>query len=120
MMIPGTVADWEEWTGMQFPETGTYVVPGALQPVEIDVESDAGTLRRAERLDAPLDRLSAVRSALDGPTESEALFGRESARIASEARSGAVLRGGQNCVPLDPDLSRREMSPFRAPRPGAC
>jgi hypothetical protein len=39
MEIPGTVAEWEGWTGMQFPETGTYVVPGALQPIEIDVES---------------------------------------------------------------------------------
>jgi hypothetical protein len=42
MIIPGTVAEWEEWTGMRFPETGTYVVPGAVQPVEIDVESDRG------------------------------------------------------------------------------
>ena len=42
MEIPGTVGDWEGWTGMQFPETGTYVVPGALQPVEIDVEGDRG------------------------------------------------------------------------------
>ena len=42
MIIPGTVADWEEWTGMRFPASGTYVVPGALQPVEIDVEADRG------------------------------------------------------------------------------
>jgi hypothetical protein len=40
--IPGTVAQWEEWTGMAFPESGTYVVPGALVPVEIDVERDEG------------------------------------------------------------------------------
>ena len=43
MMIPGTVADWEEWTGMRFPESGAYVVPGALQPIEIDVEADRGS-----------------------------------------------------------------------------
>jgi GNAT superfamily N-acetyltransferase len=42
MVIPGTVAEWEGWTGMTFPETGTYVVPGALVPVEIDVERDHG------------------------------------------------------------------------------
>jgi GNAT superfamily N-acetyltransferase len=42
MRIPGTVADWEEWTDMPFPETGTYVVPGALVPVEIDCERDEG------------------------------------------------------------------------------
>lgn len=38
----GTVAQWEEWTGMKFPESGIYVVPGALQPVEIDRERDLG------------------------------------------------------------------------------
>ncbi len=38
----GTVADWEEWTGMSFPESGPYIVPGALQPVEIDRERDIG------------------------------------------------------------------------------
>ena len=42
MVIPGTLADWEEWAEMTFPETGTYVVPGALVPVEIDVERDSG------------------------------------------------------------------------------
>lgn len=40
MVIPGTLADWEKWAGMQFPESGAYVVPGALQPIEIDVEAD--------------------------------------------------------------------------------
>jgi hypothetical protein len=38
----GTVAEWEEWTGMTFPESGRYIVPGALQPVEIDLERDTG------------------------------------------------------------------------------
>jgi hypothetical protein len=42
MIIPGTVADWEQWAEMRFPETGSYVVPGALQPVEIDIEADRG------------------------------------------------------------------------------
>jgi hypothetical protein len=40
--IPGTVAEWEEWAEMAFPETGAYVVPGALVPVEIDRERDQG------------------------------------------------------------------------------
>jgi GNAT superfamily N-acetyltransferase len=39
---PGTVAEWEEWAQMAFPETGAYVVPGALVPVEIDRECDEG------------------------------------------------------------------------------
>ncbi|HEY7149288.1 MAG TPA: GNAT family N-acetyltransferase [Gaiellaceae bacterium] len=42
MRIPGTVSEWEEWAGMAFPESGTYVVPGALAPVEIDRERDEG------------------------------------------------------------------------------
>ena len=42
MRIPGTVADWEAWTELSFPETGSYVVPGALVPVEIDRERDEG------------------------------------------------------------------------------
>jgi GNAT superfamily N-acetyltransferase len=33
MRITGTVADWEEWTGLEFPDDGDYVVPGALVPV---------------------------------------------------------------------------------------
>lgn len=42
MVITGTVSDWENWTEMAFPETGAYVVPGALQPVLIDREQDRG------------------------------------------------------------------------------
>jgi len=38
----GTVAQWEEWTGLAFPESGDYVVPGAMQPVRIDRETDQG------------------------------------------------------------------------------
>jgi hypothetical protein len=38
----GTVAEWEKWTGMAFPESGQYIVPGALQPVEIDRQRDIG------------------------------------------------------------------------------
>jgi hypothetical protein len=42
MRIPGTVAQWEEWTKLAFLESGSYVVPGALVPVEIDRERDEG------------------------------------------------------------------------------
>jgi GNAT superfamily N-acetyltransferase len=42
MTVDGTVAEWERWAGMAFPESGAYVVPGALVPVEIDRERDAG------------------------------------------------------------------------------
>ena len=43
MVITGAVADWEEWTGMAFPESGRYVVPDALNLVDIDREKDNGT-----------------------------------------------------------------------------
>jgi hypothetical protein len=42
MTMRGSVADWELWTGMAFPESGSYVVARATQPFEIDVERDEG------------------------------------------------------------------------------
>jgi GNAT superfamily N-acetyltransferase len=41
-VVRGSIADWEGWAGMAFPESGRYVVPGALVPVEIDRECDTG------------------------------------------------------------------------------
>jgi GNAT superfamily N-acetyltransferase len=42
LVSEGTVAELEEWCGLEFPESGSYVVPGALVPVEIDRERDRG------------------------------------------------------------------------------
>ncbi len=42
MVITGTVAEWEQWTGMRFPESGTYPVAGALEPIIIDCEGNSG------------------------------------------------------------------------------
>lgn len=42
MVITGTVGDWEGWTGIEFPETGDYVVPAGHVPVQIDRERDEG------------------------------------------------------------------------------
>ena len=42
MVIEGTVAEWESWTGMVFPVTRDYVVPDALNLVRIDRERDRG------------------------------------------------------------------------------
>jgi hypothetical protein len=42
MTIPGTITEWEKWTEMRFPESGTYIIPGALSPVEMDLEADTG------------------------------------------------------------------------------
>ena len=38
MTVSGTVAEWEEWAGIALPETGSYVVPGALAPIVMDRE----------------------------------------------------------------------------------
>ena len=43
MIITGTVGEWEEWTGMAFPESGRYVVPDALDLVDVDREQNCGT-----------------------------------------------------------------------------
>ncbi len=43
MTIPGSVSDWERWTGMSFPESGDYVVPGALALVSVDRDADRAT-----------------------------------------------------------------------------
>ncbi|GED72175.1 hypothetical protein BRE01_58770 [Brevibacillus reuszeri] len=42
MVINGTVAQWESWAKMKLPESGTYIVPGGLVPVTIDVEKNEG------------------------------------------------------------------------------
>ena len=47
MRTTGTVADWESWTQMRFPETGDFVFPAGLATVHIatvhiDSERDVG------------------------------------------------------------------------------
>jgi hypothetical protein len=43
MVITGTISEWEEWTGMRFPESDAFVVPGALQPVVLELGRDLGS-----------------------------------------------------------------------------
>jgi GNAT superfamily N-acetyltransferase len=44
MVITGEISEWEEWTGMRFPESDAYVVPGALlQPVVMALERELGS-----------------------------------------------------------------------------
>ena len=43
MKITGTVAEWEEWTGVTMPESGEYLFRDALAPVVIERERDLGT-----------------------------------------------------------------------------
>jgi len=42
MMVSGTVAQWRKWTGIEFPGSGAHIIPGALSPVEIDLEQNQG------------------------------------------------------------------------------
>jgi GNAT superfamily N-acetyltransferase len=36
MRITGTVAEWESWTGLAFPEDGDYVFPHGLAPLRVE------------------------------------------------------------------------------------
>jgi GNAT superfamily N-acetyltransferase len=42
MTIRGTCTEWESWTGLKFPQTGAYYIPGTLNPMKMDVEKDEG------------------------------------------------------------------------------
>ena len=42
MTIRGTGAEWAEWTKMKFPQDSEYIVPGALNPMEMNFEKDEG------------------------------------------------------------------------------
>ncbi|MGW7538164.1 N-acetyltransferase [Amycolatopsis sp. NPDC054798] len=41
MTIPGTLAQWREWTGLPFDTDGPVVVEGALSPVLVSLAQDA-------------------------------------------------------------------------------
>ncbi len=40
--MTGTVQEWEGWTGMLFPDSGTYVIPDGLNTLQIDLSDDSG------------------------------------------------------------------------------
>jgi len=42
MVVRGSVAEWQEWTGLYFGDNGEYIIEGALNPVRIDVKNDFG------------------------------------------------------------------------------
>ncbi len=43
MRITGTIAEWEVWTGMAFPESDNYVFPDGLALLHIDRAADRGS-----------------------------------------------------------------------------
>ena len=38
MTVPGTLAQWREWTGLPLDISGPVIVPGALNPILVSVE----------------------------------------------------------------------------------
>ena len=68
MRITGTVGEWEQWTGMQFPEDGQYTFPAGLAPSEIDRGRDR-VLLGAQRLDRPPARRIAPEKAEQNPDQ---------------------------------------------------
>jgi GNAT superfamily N-acetyltransferase len=40
--ITGSVSDWESWTGLAFPATGTYTIPKGLTTLSVDRDADTG------------------------------------------------------------------------------
>lgn len=42
MTIRGTIDEWREWTGLDFPMSGDYLPEGAASPVHVDLEADQG------------------------------------------------------------------------------
>jgi hypothetical protein len=42
MHIRGNCEEWESWTGLTFRESNQYIISGALNPVEINLETNEG------------------------------------------------------------------------------
>lgn len=42
MIIEASIDQWEQWTKLQFPESGDYVIPDALVPIQIDRVMEVG------------------------------------------------------------------------------
>jgi GNAT superfamily N-acetyltransferase len=43
LRISGTIDEWEQWTGMAFPESGEYWFPRGLATLAVERESDRGS-----------------------------------------------------------------------------
>jgi GNAT superfamily N-acetyltransferase len=40
MVVAGTLAEWQRWTGLAFTTSGPAIVPGALSPIHVSLEQD--------------------------------------------------------------------------------
>ena len=43
MQMQGGVADWERWLSMPLPQSGAFVAPGLLRPLQVDRTADQAT-----------------------------------------------------------------------------
>jgi GNAT superfamily N-acetyltransferase len=43
--VTGSVAEWQDWTGLSLPASGEYVIPGGLVPLVVDRRTDSGVYR---------------------------------------------------------------------------
>ncbi|MDW5325634.1 hypothetical protein [Plantactinospora sp. KLBMP9567] len=41
--ITGTAAEWQRWTGLEFPDSGEYVIPDGLSTLHVDLDADRGS-----------------------------------------------------------------------------
>lgn len=41
-VVIATIDEWQHWTGMAFPDSGDYVIPGGLAPLHVDRTADRG------------------------------------------------------------------------------
>lgn len=40
--IRGSRSEWEAWAKMEFPQSGQYIIPGALNPIELNLDKEEG------------------------------------------------------------------------------
>ena len=49
--ISGTVAEWQDWTEMEYPESGDYWFPRGLATLAVDRDRDVGLYHEPNRYD---------------------------------------------------------------------
>ncbi|MEO3925260.1 hypothetical protein ABGB07_15525 [Micromonosporaceae bacterium B7E4] len=42
-VITGTAVEWQRWTGLEFPDSGEYVIPDGLSTLHVDLDADRGS-----------------------------------------------------------------------------
>ncbi len=41
--MTGSVAEWQDWTGLRLPASGDYVIPSGMSVLKVDLDADLGT-----------------------------------------------------------------------------